>query len=127
MSWAYWAPKSTTRMVSKAASKSAVTVSATEVGSAPRRRHAHALGALHGLALGLEGGRHHHLRLLELLDGGVAACGHRGAQGAEEVEPPVVLVGRPREDLAQGAPRGGVHAGAAGQRGVERRHPPVEA
>ena len=66
--------------------------------------HPHTLGALQGLALGLQGGGHHDLGLLELLDRLVAAGGHGGAQGAEEVHAAVVLVGRAEQDLLQGPP-----------------------
>ena len=45
--------------------------------------HPHALGLLQRLALGLEGGRHHDLGLLEFLDVHVAAGGHGGPEPAE--------------------------------------------
>src|SRR5438477_3070984 len=116
ISCAYCAPKSTTRTVSNA--------SVTTGASVP---HADALRALQGLALGADGGGHHHLGLLELLDGLVPARGHRGAQGAEQVEPAVVLVGRAHEHLAQRAPRLGAYPCAARERGMERGHAPVVA
>src|SRR2546421_1772006 len=116
ISCAYCAPKSTTRTVSN-------------WGASMRRlaTHADALAALKALALGLQGGGHHDLGLLELLDRVVAGGGHRRAQGAEQVEGAVVLVGGTDEDLVERAPLTGVHTRAAGQVGVERRHAPVEA
>src|SRR5437588_678325 len=116
ISCAYCAPKSTTRTVSN-------------WGASMRRlaTHADALAALEALALGLQGGGHHDLGLLELLDRVVPGGGHRRAQGAEQVEGAVVLVGRTDEDLVERAPLTGVHTRAAGQVGVERRHAPVEA
>src|SRR3989440_10004603 len=115
ISCAYCAPKSTTRTVSN-------------WGASMRRlaTHADALAALEALALGLQRGRHHDLGLLELFDRLVAGGGHRRAQGAEEVESAVVLVGRTDEDLVECAPLAGMYAGPAGQVGMERRHPPVE-
>src|SRR5260370_8866534 len=115
ISCAYCAPKSTTRTVSN-------------WGASMRRlaTHADALAALQALALGLQGGGHHDLGLLELLDRVVAGGGHRRAQGAEQVEGAVVLVGGTDEDLVERAPLTGVHTRAAGQVGVERRHAPVE-
>src|SRR5437763_15483586 len=61
ISCAYCAPKSTTRTVSKSP-RGAVTLVGRSVA------HADALRALQALALGLQRRRHHHLRLLELLD-----------------------------------------------------------
>src|SRR3989440_2653716 len=115
ISCAYCAPKSTTRTVSN-------------WGASMRRlaTHADALAALEALALGLQRGRHHDLGLLELFDRLVAGGGHRRAQGAEEVESAVVLVGRTDEDLVECAPLAGMYASPAGQVGMERRHPPVE-
>src|SRR3984893_14527303 len=115
ISCAYCAPKSTTRTVSN-------------WGASMRRlaTHADALAALEALALGLQGGGHHDLGLLEVLDRVVAGGGHRRAQGAEQVEGAVVLVGGPDEDLVERPPLAGVHARAARQVGVERRHTPVE-
>ena len=43
----------------------------------------------------------------------------------EQVAAPVVLVGGPEEDLLQRPETAHVHPGAAGQGGMERRHPPV--
>src|SRR5947209_1700926 len=67
ISWAYWAPKSTTRTVSK--------WSLIRLASVP---HPDALGTLEALAFGLECGGDHDLGLLELLDRLVATRGHRG-------------------------------------------------
>src|SRR5438132_12189259 len=55
--------------------------------------HTHALVALQGLALGLQGGRYYHLGAVELGKVLVAAGRHRGAQAAEQVERAVVLAG----------------------------------
>src|SRR4051795_5898450 len=66
ISCAYWAPKSTTRTVSNWGAS--MWCLAT---------HADALAALEALALGLQGGGHHDLGLLELLDRLVAGGGHR--------------------------------------------------
>src|SRR2546423_5337897 len=115
ISCAYCAPKSTTRTVSNWGAS--MWCLAT---------HADALAALEALALGLQGGGHHDLGLLELLDRLVAGGGHGRAQGAEEVESAVVLVGRADEDLLERAPLTGMHARPAGQGGAVRRHPPVE-
>src|SRR6266700_1911563 len=106
ISCAYCAPKSTTRTVSN--------------GEASTRRlapHADALAALEALALGLQRGAHHDLGLLELLDGLVARGGHRRAQGAEQVERAVVLVGGADEDLVERAALTGVDPGAPGEVG----------
>src|SRR5437763_259214 len=75
--------------------------------------HAYTLLALEVLALGLECRRHGQLRAVELGDVPVAAGGHRGAQRAHEVERPIVLAGRPLDDLLEGAVRRGRHARAA--------------
>src|SRR2546426_9897839 len=117
ISCAYWAPKSTTRTVSNGSSGTAGDLVT----------HSHAMRPLEGLALGLKGGGDHDLGLLELLDGLVAARRHRGAQGAEQVEAAVVLVGRADENLLERAARLGADAGAAGQHGMERGHAPVVA
>src|SRR5215218_1665356 len=113
ISCAYCAPKSTTS-----------TVSNWDASTTPSRcvpgptycwsryasaAHADALAALEALALGLQRGGHHDLGLLELLDRLVAGGGHRRAQGAEEVEGAVVLVGGADEDLVERAPLPGVH------------------
>src|SRR5215207_77274 len=131
ISCAYCAPKSTTSTVSKWDGSTA-----TASRCVPERRyakvrnasaaHADTLAALEALAFGLQRGGHHDLGLLELLDRLVAGGGHRGAQGAEQVEGPVVLVGRADENLVERAPLTGVDARAAGKVGMERRHPPVE-
>src|SRR2546430_17674507 len=94
MSWAYCAPKSTTRT-----GRGSLTSSLA---------HPHALGLLFPLALGLDGGRHHDPGLLELLQVGVARGGHRRPERAEQVQGPVVLVRRADQDLLEGpdAPRG---------------------
>src|SRR5947208_7273788 len=114
ISCAYCAPKSTTSTVSNGGASTLALAT-----------HADALAALEALALGLQRGGHHDLGLLELLDRLVAGGGHRRAQGAEEVESAVVLVGRADEDLLERAPLTGMHARPAGQVGMERRHPPV--
>src|SRR5918998_1597000 len=80
ISWAYWAPKSTTRTVSKALTL------VLDGGRPPSAPHPDALQALEGLALGHQGGGDHDLRLLELLDRLVPARGHGGPQRAAEVE-----------------------------------------
>src|SRR5437899_976323 len=87
MSCAYCAPKSTTR---------------TGLGSAPIRRrapfrsaHADVLGLLLLLPLGLDGGRHDQLGLLELPARTVARGGHGCPQGTEQVQRAVVVMGRP--------------------------------
>src|SRR3954452_23137804 len=113
ISWAYWAPKSTTRTVS--------------CSTGPSVTHAHVLGPLEGLALRLESRGHHDLGHLELLQRLVAARGHRRAQRPEQVHAAVVVVGRADQDLLQRTPDGRADAGAARQRRVERGHAPVEA
>src|SRR5947199_5329556 len=120
MSCAYWAPKSTTRTVSNWSS-TGVTEGAASV------PHADVLGPLQLLAFGLQGGGDHDLGLLELLHRLVATRRHRGAQGAEEVEAPVVLVGGTDEDLLERAPLLDLHPRASRQRGMERGHAPVVA
>src|SRR5512132_258774 len=115
ISCAYCAPKSTTSTVSNGGA-STLALST----------HADALAALEALAFGLQRGGNHHLGLLELLDRLVPGGGHRRAQGAEQVQGAVVLVGRADEDLVERAPLAGVHARAARQVGMEGRHPPVE-
>ena len=109
MSWAYWAPKSTTRTVAVVAQWPMPTPCC----------------ALELLALGLQARRDHDLGLLELLQRLVAARRHRGAQRAEEVHAAVVLVRGAEQDLAQRAADLGAHARAPRQRRVERRHAPV--
>ena len=89
--------------------------------------HADALRLLQRLALGLQRRCDHHFGLLELLHRLVAASGHRGAQGAEEVHPSVVLVRGADEDLLQRAAGGCLHSCAPRQRRMERRHAPVVA
>src|SRR5918999_652584 len=104
MSWAYWPPKSRTRIKLPA--------------------HPDALGALLDLALGVQGRRVHDLCLLELLDVLVAGGRHAHTQSAHEVQGPVVLVGGADEYLFQ-RPRGpGADTGAAREGGVEGRHAP---
>src|SRR5205809_3081001 len=90
MSWAYCAPKSTTR-----------TGRGSVMGRASVRPHP--LLLLERLALGLDGWRHHHLGLLELPDRGVAGGGHGRPERAEQVERSVVLVGRADQDLLERA------------------------
>src|SRR2546430_4922232 len=115
ISCAYCAPKSTTRTVSNWGASMWCLAA-----------HAAVRAALEALALGLQGGSHHDLGLLELLDRLVAGGRHRRAQGAEQVEGAVVLVGGADEDLVERPPLAGVHTRAAGKVGVERRHAPVE-
>src|SRR5207237_7387282 len=115
ISCAYWAPKSTTR------TRSGASVTLDSAG------HADALGALQRLALGLQRGRDHDLGLLEFLHGLVAGRRHRRAQRAEEVERAVVLVRGPDEDLGERGLLAREHTRTAGQRGMERGHPPVVA
>src|SRR5207249_9260002 len=136
MSWAYWAPKSTTRTVSKAARSGAGgSVQTGSAGSAIRRApgtpgsvaHADALRSLQALAFGLQRRGDHDLGLLELLDRLIATRRHRRAEGAEQVEAAVVLVGRPDQDLLERAPDLGLDPGAPRQGRVEGGHAPVEA
>src|SRR5260370_31315945 len=88
---------------------------------------AHSLLALQVLALAGDGRGDHDLRLLELLDRGVAAGGHRELEGTEEVHRAVVDLGRAEEDLPEG-PRGARdHPHPPRQRGVEARPAPVVA
>src|SRR5207245_11275975 len=89
--------------------------------------HADALGPLQALAFGLQGGGDHDLGLLELLDRLVATGRHRGAQGAEEVEAAIVLVGGTDGDLLERARLRDLVARASRQRGMERGHAPVVA
>src|ERR1039458_9791626 len=123
MSWAYWAPKSTTRTVSNGSG--GVTRPPGASWTWPSVTHADALGPLQRLAFGLKGRRHHDLGLLELLDRLVAARGHRRPEGAEQVHPPVVLVGRPDEDFPERAPGVGADPCPSRQGGMECRHPPM--
>src|ERR671911_174444 len=129
ISCAYCAPKSTTSTVSNwdgsTATSRCVPGPTYCWSSYASAAHADALAALEALALGLQRGAHHDLGLLKLLDRLVAGGGHGCAQGAEEVEGAVVLVGGADEDLVERAPLTGVHARPAGQVGMERRHPPV--
>src|SRR5918994_450494 len=91
------------------------------------RAHPHALRRLVRLPLGPDRRRDHELRLLELLDRGVARRGHRRREGAEQVERPVFLVRRSGEDLLHRGDLLRLHAGAARQARMEGRHPPVVA
>src|SRR5437588_7605670 len=113
MSWAYWAPKSTTRTVSK-----------SDMGSGPL---AHSLLALQVLALAGDGRGDDDLRLLELLDRGVATGGGRERQGPEEVHRAVVDRGRAEQDLLEGPLGAGGHPDTSGQGGMEACHAPVVA
>src|SRR5919197_3715159 len=112
MSCAYWAPKSTT-----STGRGSVTPSSRLLRPDP-------LGLLQRLALGLDRRGHDDLGLLELPDGGVAGRGHRCPKAYEEVEGPVVLVGRPDQDLLQGTDPPGGDPGSPRQVGMERGHPP---
>src|SRR5919199_1163304 len=96
-------------------------------GGGPPGAHADRLVALELLALGLERRGDHHLGAVERRDVLVAAGGHRGAQGAHQVERAVVLVGGPEQDLLDRAVLRRLHARAARERGMEGGHPPVEA
>src|ERR1700692_104949 len=66
--------------------------------------HPDALRPLEALALGLQGGGDHDLGLLELLHRLVTARGHGGPEGAEQVEPAIVLVGGAHQDLFERSP-----------------------
>src|SRR5436190_11139291 len=88
--------------------------------------HPDGLLPLELLALGLEGGRDHHLGALEVADVLVAARGHRRPQRPHQVERAVVLVGGAEEDLLEGPVLHGRHASAPWKRRVEGRHAPVE-
>src|SRR5918995_3227294 len=130
ISCAYCAPKSTTSTVSNWDGSTATsrcvpgpTYCWSRYASAA---HADALAALEALAFGLQRGGHHDLGLLKLLDRFVAGSGHRCAQGAEQVQRAVVLVGGADEDLVERAPLADVDARPARQVGMERRHPPGE-
>src|SRR3977135_700903 len=112
MSCAYWAPKSTTRTVSNSGISGPL---------------AHSLLALQVLALARDGRGDDDLRLLELLDRGVAAGGHRELERPEEVHRAVVDLGRAEQDLPERPQGARCHAHASRQRGVEARHPPVVA
>src|SRR5262245_38680492 len=101
MSWAYWAPKSTTRQVSSSATSGSLMSAAADHDE-----------------LGL---------LLEVLERVEAAEGHGPAQGPGEVDPAGGVVGRAVEDLRQRALGLDRDPFAAGQRGVHRGHAPVEA
>src|SRR2546422_8389273 len=88
---------------------------------------AHSLLALQVLALAGDGRGDDDLRLLELLDRGVPAGGHRELEGTEEVHRAVVDLGRAEEDLPEG-PRGARgHSHPPREGGVEARHAPVVA
>src|SRR5215216_491461 len=104
MSWAYWPPKSRTRIKLPA--------------------HSDALGALLDLALRVQRRRVHDLSLLKLLDVLVAGRRHTHPQGAHEVQGPVVFVGGSHEYLFQRPGGSGADAGAARESGVEGRHAP---
>src|SRR4051794_145112 len=93
----------------------------------PVRAHPHRLLVLQLLPLAHQRRRDHHLGPLEGADVLVAAGGHRGFQRPHQVEGAVVLLGRAEEDLLQRPVLLGGDAGAARQRGMEGRHPPVEA
>src|SRR5688572_23156421 len=152
----YWPPKSSTRTSSRATStlpasappsstRGASMTSPVRAGGAASamplvrdrgavghgglavRSHADRLAALQVLALRLERRRHHDLRPVERGDVLVSAGGHRGAERAHQVERAVVLVRRAEQDLLERAVLDGGDAGAARQRGMERRHPPVVA
>ncbi len=69
----------------------------------------------------------HHLGPLEGADVLVATGGHRGFQRPHQVEGAVVLLRRAEQDLLHRPVLLGRDAGAARQRGMEGRHPPVEA
>src|SRR4051812_34205250 len=128
----YWPPKSRTSTSSEAWA-GAVEAPASVVGDsntgrdrcAPVGAHPHRLLVLQLLALAHQGRRDHHLGPLEGADVLVAAGGHRGLQGPHQVEGAVVLLGRAEEDFLQGPVLLGGDAGAARQRGMEGRHPPV--
>src|SRR3954467_10251878 len=74
------------------------------------------------------GGRsgHDELGLLEFLDRLVAGRRHRRPQGAEKVEPTVVLVGGADEDLLERAELTDLDARATRQRRMHGMRAPVE-
>src|SRR5918992_4035188 len=115
ISWAYCAPKSTTK-----------TGRGSSVTPILRSPHPQALASLKVLPLGPDGGRHDDLRLLELLDVRVAARGHGHLQCAEQVERPVVLVGRPDQDLLQRPDLLRANPRSPRKLRMERGHAPVE-
>src|SRR5260370_32527782 len=114
--WGYWAPKSTTRTVSWGEAKGLRSAS-----------HADVLLPLEHLALGLQGGGHHHLGLLELFQRLVPGGRHRGAQRPEEVERPVVVVCGSDEHHGDRRAPSGVDPRGAREGGAERGHPPLDA
>src|ERR1044072_8692093 len=94
---------------------------------APVRAHADSLLSLQLLPLAHQRRRHHHLGALEGTNVLVAASGHRRLQRPHQVEGAVVLLGRAEQDLLHRPVLPGRDAAGARQRGMERRHPPVEA
>src|SRR2546430_8295203 len=112
MSWAYCAPKSTTRTVSNSGI------------SGPLAR---SLLALQVLALAGDGRGDDDLRLLELLDRGVATGGHGELECPEEVHRAVVDLGRAEQDLPECSQGAGGHPDASRQGRVEAGHAPVVA
>src|SRR5438067_6625587 len=88
---------------------------------------AHSLLALQVLALAGDGRGDDDLRLLKLLDRGVATGGHRELEGPEEVHRAVVDLGRAEQDLPEGPPGTGGHPDTSRQGGVEACHAPVVA
>src|ERR1700754_4602402 len=135
----YWPPKSRTSTSSTACASAAGIPSAGTTCSVIRygnsrgnrgpsiRAHANRLLVLELLALAHQRRRDHHLGPLEGADVLVAAGGHRGFQRPHQVEGAVVLLGRAEHDLLHRPVLLGRDAGAARQRGMEGRHPPVEA
>src|SRR5438034_6552981 len=116
ISCAYCAPRSTTR--TGRGSCSAV------IRSVP---HPHVLSLLVRLSLGLDGGSHDELGLLELPDRRVSRGRHGGGERAEQVQRAVVLVGRTHEDLGERGDLLGLHPGATRKARMERGHPPMVA
>src|SRR5262245_1392175 len=119
ISCAYCAPRSTTRTGRSDAGRSGPRATTLVA-------HPDALGGLVGLALGLDRRGDHELGLLELADRRVAGRRHRRRERTEQVERAVVLVRRPDEDLLERRDLLGLDPGPPRERGVERRHPPVE-
>src|SRR5689334_17860328 len=114
MSWAYCAPRSTTRTGRGSVMASLVA-------------HPDALLGLIRLALGLDRRRDHEFRLLELLDRLVAGGRHRRRERPEQVERAVVLVRRAGEDLLDRGDLLRLDPSATREGRMEGRHPPVVA
>src|SRR6266545_8368064 len=125
ISWEYWPPRSTTRTGRSSAPCSGTGSGTTSPTALPG--HPDLLRLLELLALGLDGRGEHQLRLLEVVDRFVAARGHRGAEGAHQVQRPVVLVGGADDDLLERRGLFHLHPRPARKRWMEGGHPPVVA